>query len=159
MWFSHTEKGIGPKLFFAVVVFGSVLKPATPATQREERGRETKGTSHNGRDSWRGKKWSIIIIRQKKTVDLFIYSLPPRFIRLSLMLIKIESDKRISYVKKFCCIHAFQILKHIRYCYSLVVLFLWQNRLFRCSRYGTAMDRIYIKTPNPKCRIFLKIDQ
>jgi hypothetical protein len=63
-------------------------------------------------------------------VDLFIYSLPQRFIRLSLMLIKIESDIRISYGKKFCCIHACQILKHIRYCYSFVVLFLRQNRLF-----------------------------
>jgi hypothetical protein len=58
----------------------------------------------------------------EKTVGLFIYSLPPRFIRLSFMLIKIESDKRISYGKKFCC----QILKHFQYFYSFGAI-LWCN--------------------------------
>jgi hypothetical protein len=119
MWFSETVKGIGPKLFFAVIVFGSVLNPAKPATQREERWRESKGNEAHRPCQLKREE----VIDHNNTTEKNsgpLYLLPLRFIRLSLLLNKIEYEKRISYVKKFCVrVHACQILKHIQRCYLL----------------------------------------
>ena len=45
-------------------------------------------------------------------------------------------------------------------CIVLSLVTKW--KLLSCSRtryIGNIMDQVYIKTPNPKCRFFLKIDK
>jgi len=62
-------------------------------------------------------------------------------------------EKRADKCRVFCSAFNFQIAIYITMIYAVCETIQWEEGI------GVSLDQISIKTPNPKCRLFIKIDQ